>query len=254
MKRTRWIALVLGLAMPGLGQIYNGELVKGISYYLILLAINAAGIRWTVLLPDRWLAVGILFTVAATIVMYALAIADGYRKSKLLENSYQPAQYNRWYFYVAVWLLGSVLIPGAVFSYAKNNFLEAYKVSSGSMEPGVLKGDRILADKTAYERMSPKKGDIVIFVFPDDRSKRFIKRVEGLPGDTVSFADGSTQKTPHGFIYVLGDNRENSQDSRHFGFVPLSDVIGKARQVYFSSGEDGIRWNRIGATLSATPQ
>jgi signal peptidase I len=117
------------------------------------------------------------------------------------------------------------------------------------MEPGVLRGDHVLADKTAYNRVSPKKGDIVIFVYPDDRSKRFVKRLEALPGETVVSPDGSKQQVPHGFIYVLGDNRENSVDSRKFGFVPLSDVLAKARQVYYSKGENGIRWSRIGTTL-----
>jgi len=96
--------------------------------------------------------------------------------------------------------------------------------------------------------MAPQKGDIIIFVFIDDRSKRYMKRIEALPGDAITLADGTRQMVPHGSIYVLGDNRENSNDSRKFGFVPLSDVIAKVRQIYYSSGEDGIRWNRIGKT------
>jgi signal peptidase I len=56
---------------------------------------------------------------------------------------------------------------------------------------------------------------------------------------------------PHGYAYVLGDNRENSYDSRQFGFVPLSDIIAKVRQIYYSSGKNGIRWNRIGTTVGS---
>jgi signal peptidase I len=249
MVRNRWLAVFIGLIMPGLGQIYNGELIKGISYYIILLALNIAGLRWAILLPDKWLIFGILFTFAVTTAINIFAIASSYRKAKTLENSYQPTPYNRWYFYLAVWLLGFILIPGSVISYIKNNILEPYKVRSGSMEPGVLRGDHILADKTAYNRMSPQKGDIVIFVYPDDRSKRFVKRLEALPGDTVVFPDGSKQQVPHGYIYVLGDNRNNSVDSRKFGFVPLADVLAKARQVYYSKGDNAIRWSRIGTTL-----
>jgi signal peptidase I len=249
MTRNKWLAVFMGLIMPGLGQIYNGELVKGISIYIILLALNIAGIRWTVLLPDKWLILGILCTWAITVMINIYAIAGSYRKAKTLESAYQPAQYNRWYFYLAVWLLGFVLIPVSAISYIRNNILEAYNVPSGSMEPGVLRGDHVLADKTAYNRASPKKGNIVIFVYPDDRSKRFVKRLEALPGETVVFPDGSTQQVPHGYIYVLGDNRNNSVDSRIFGFVPLADVVAKARQVYYSKGERGIRWSRIGAAL-----
>jgi signal peptidase I len=250
MTRNRWLAVFMGLITPGLGQIYNGELVKGISYYIILLALTIAGVRWAVLMPDIWLIFGILCTIAVTMAVYILAIVSGYRKAKSLENSYQPTQYNRWYFYLAVWLLGFILIPGSVSGYITNNFLQAYKIPTRSMEPGVLRGDCLLADKTAYHRMSPKKGDLVIFLYPDDRSKPYIKRLEALPGETVVLADGSKQQVPHGYIYVLGDNRDNSQDSRMFGFVPFADVIGKARQVYYSSGQDGIRWNRIGKVLN----
>ena len=130
--------------------------------------------------------------------------------------------------------------------------MEAFKIPTTSMEPAVLPGDRILADKTAYRRMAPKKGNIIVFVYPDDRSKQFIKRIEALPGDTIPSPDGTKLTVPHGFVYVLGDNRENSHDSRHFGLVPLRDVIAKARQVYYSSGKDGIRWSRIGTSLNGS--
>jgi signal peptidase I len=230
--RNKWLAALMGLAMPGLGQIYNGELIKGISYFAILLVVYVLGFRWTVLLPDGMLLVGAICTLVAAVALYAAAIVDACRKAAKTEIAYQPAPYNRWYFYVAVWLLGWVLVSGAAFRYVKDNLIDLYKVASGSMEPAVRKGDHALADKTAYHRMSPKKGDMVIFVYSDDRSKVFIKRIEALPGETITIADGTKKEVPHGFAYVLGDNRQNSLDSRHFGFVPLSDIIAKVRQVY----------------------
>ncbi len=204
------------------------------------------GIRWAVLLPDGLLIFGVLCTGAAAIAIYFAAIIDSYRKSAKI---CQPASYNRWYFYVAVWLLWWVLSAGAVFGYIKDNVAEAYRIAGESMEPAVLKGDRVLADKTAYRRMAPQKGDIVILVYPDDRSKKYVKRVEALPGEAVVGAD-MKKEVPHGYVYLLGDNREHSFDSRQFGFVPLTDVIAKVRQVYFSSGKDGVRWDRIGAVVS----
>ncbi len=241
----------MGLTMPGMGQIYNGELIKGISVFIIFLASYIVGFRFTVLLPDGLLIVGVLCTIAATIAIYAIAVIGAFRKAQKLDTVYQPTRFNHGYFYIAVWMVGYLLISSAVYDYVRYNVIEAFKIPSSSMEPAVMKGDRILADKTAYHRMAPKKGDIIIFVFIDDRSKRYIKRIEALPGDTITSANGAKQTVPHGSIYVLGDNREHSEDSRNFGFVPLSDVIAKARQVYYSSGEDGIRWNRIGKTLSA---
>jgi signal peptidase I len=250
MGRKKWLAVVMGLTMPGMGQIYNGELVKGISVFVIFLALYIIGFQFTVLLPDRLLIIGILCTIMATIAIYAIAVIGAFQNAKKLDVVYQPTRFNRWYFYIAVWMLGYVLISSAVYDYVKHNFIEAFSIPSVSMEPAVMKGDRVLADKTAYHRMGPKKGDIIIFVFMDDRSKRYIKRIEALPGDTIILADGTRQTVPHGSIYVLGDNREHSSDSREFGFVPLSDIIAKVRQVYYSSGEDGIRRKRIGMTLS----
>jgi signal peptidase I len=70
-----------------------------------------------------------------------------------------------------------------------------------------------------------------------------------MTGNSVTFPDGTKKKVPHGFAYVLGDNRDNSLDSRQFGFVPLSDVVARVRQVYFSLGKDGIQWERIGTIV-----
>lgn len=245
----KWLAVVMALIMPGMGQIYNGELIKGISFFIIFLALYIIGFQYTVHLSDALLIAGILCTILTVLGVYVASVVQAFRRARKSPSTGGQAAYNRWYFYVAVWLLGYVLISGAVYDYVRNHYVEAFKIPSASMEPAVLRGDMVLADKTAYRRTAPKKGDIVIFVFKDDRSKRFIKRIESMPGDTVRLADGSTQTVPHGSVYVLGDNKEHSLDSRTFGFVPLGDITAKVRQVYFSRGEDGIRWNRIGKTL-----
>jgi signal peptidase I len=250
MGRNKWLAALMGLAMPGLGQVYNGELIKGVSYFIIFQVVYILGFRWMVLLPDQLLIVGALCTVIAAVSLYIMSIVDAYRTAAKTEVSFQPAPYNRWYFYVAVWLLGWILVSGAAFEYVRNNLAEAYVIPSASMEPTIQRGDRVLADKTAYHRMAPGKGDVVILIYPDDRSKKYIKRIEALPGETITLADSSRKEVPHGFVYVLGDNRQSSFDSRQFGFVPLTDLIGKVRQVYFSTGPDGIRWERIGRVVS----
>lgn len=242
------LAVFLGLAMPGLGQVYSGELIKGTSYFIIILALGFAGAQGTLLLPDSMLIFGALATILAGGALYIFTVVDAFNKASMTDAAYQLKPYNRWYFYLALWLLGRIVL-GTVQTYGTENIIEAYRIPSTSMEPAVRQGDCVLADKTAYHRMAPKKGDVVIFVNPDDRSKKFIKRIEALPGDTVTNADGTKKEVPHGFIYVLGDNREKSYDSRQFGFIPLRDVVGKVRQVYFSSGARGILWGRIGVTI-----
>jgi signal peptidase I len=161
--------------------------------------------------------------------------------------------------------------------------LQAFKIPSSSMENTLLVGDHIFVNKFIYgyhvpytkgrilKFSAPNRGDIIVFVFPEDPSKDFIKRVIGLPGDTVEvrqknvfvngkpldepytrFADGRNAETlvrtrdsmppvrvPDGKLFVMGDNRDRSYDSRFWGFVDMDAVIGKALFIYFS-----IDWNR----------
>ncbi len=247
-ERKKWIAVALGLAMPGLGQLCVGQPVKGLSSFGIFLGVFIAGLRLAVSLPDGWLAPGVGLTLLLALLVALFAVMDAYRTATT-ETGCANHPWNRWYAYLAVWLLGSVLFTGSMYDYARTNYVEAFKIPSASMEPAVLRGDRILVDKTAYRRLPPRVGDIVIFVSPDDRSRMFIKRIAGLPGNSVTHPDGRAELVPHGMVYVLGDNLGESVDSRSFGFLPLRDIVGKARQVYYSAGDGGVRWGRIGTTL-----
>lgn len=246
--RHPFIAAFLACTMPGLGQVYNGELIKGVSCFILVMVSAALGLRAALLLPDRLLFHGVLAVILLVGVLVVFTIVDAYAQASKSDAAYLLKSYNRWYFYLAAWLLGF-----AVFSlgqgYIRGHFIEAYTIPTQSMEPTVRQGDYVLADKTAYGRMAPQKGDIVIFLFPDDRSKRYIKRIEALPGDTIALPDGTVEKVPHGCAYVLGDNWEQSLDSRHFSYIPLRDIAAKVRQVYYSSGEEGIRWERIGTVV-----
>lgn len=248
-KKKGWIAAIMGMSMTGMGQIYNGELLKGMSFFVIFMALLASGFRLSVYLPDRLLIVGITFTLAIVLMVHVFSIIEAYRKPYKQGDEYILKPYNHWYFYIAVWMLGSVLTTGFVYNYTRDNIIHVYKIATKSMEPAILKGDRVLVDKTAYRRMPPKKGDIIIFIYPDDRSKVYIRRIAGLPGDMIKPEGGSEVIVPHGAVYVLGDNKQKSEDSSKFGFIPLKDVAGKARQVWYSYGDDGMRWGRVGHTF-----
>ncbi len=184
--------------------------------------------------------------------------------------------------------------------------IQAFKIPSGSMENTLLVGDHIFVNKFIYGYhvpytkgrllafRHPKRGDIIVFEFPEDPSKDFIKRVMGTPGDTVEirekrvyvngvplaepyvrYADGPGVevfppardnmppiKVPPGKLFVMGDNRDRSYDSRFWGFVDMDKVVGEALFIYFSVDWNRdihwyevwrwpgfVRWNRIGHVL-----
>lgn len=129
------------------------------------------------------------------------------------------------------------------------------RVESISMQPNLYAGDFVIVNKLAYKFGSPQRGDIIVFRYPPDPTQvPYIKRVIGLPGDEVHIADGKVYingelliepyltvttnrggdwKVPENSLFVMGDNRNNSSDSRSWGMVPMENVIGKALLVYW---------------------
>ncbi|MBI4949047.1 MAG: signal peptidase I [Deltaproteobacteria bacterium] len=183
--------------------------------------------------------------------------------------------------------------------------IQAFKIPSGSMEDTLLVGDHIVVSKFAYGIQVPKpaiikvfgasipffetklipswgkveRGDVIVFRFPGDRSKDYIKRVIGLPGDRVELREKvlylndariddpwgvnkgglygeDTEKNvnfgpytvPEGTVFVMGDNRDRSYDSRYWGTVPFKDIKGKAFIIYWSWDRDShwVRFGRLG--------
>jgi signal peptidase I len=204
--------------------------------------------------------------------------------------------------------------------------VEAFKIPSGSMIPTMEVGDHIFVNKFIYglrvpgiddrkffEWRSPKRGEVIVFVYPKDTSKDFIKRVVAIAGDTVEVhndvvyvngtqvphrmvddgpyryydfneslerwdvkyarryeeelggqkfmtlvdtshptagSDYGPYEVPEGHVFVLGDNRSNSHDSRYWGSVPLENIRGKAMVIWWSTGKpEGIRFQRIGKAV-----
>jgi signal peptidase I len=189
----------------------------------------------------------------------------------------------------------AIILAIVIAFFIRTFVIQAYKIPSGSMKPTLQIGDHILVSKFNYGIKiplirstlipfgKPKRGDIVVFIYPEDRSKDFIKRLIGLPGDIIEirdkkiFLNGSPYKDGHGVysdnmiipgsvqprdnigpitvpensLFVLGDNRDESYDSRFWGVVNQRDVLGKALIIYWSWNHQdrGVRWNRIGSIL-----
>jgi signal peptidase I len=189
----------------------------------------------------------------------------------------------------------AILLAIVLALFIRTFIVQAFKIPSGSMKETLLIGDHILVNKFLYgvklpfvsttiiAYKEPKRGDIVVFKFPEDPDKDFIKRVVGVAGDVVEGRDkkvfvnheplnhdygihkdsriipGNRQPrdnfgplvVPEKSLFVMGDNRDHSYDSRFWGFVNLKAVRGKAFLIYWSWDKSnfGVRWKRIGQML-----
>jgi signal peptidase I len=185
----------------------------------------------------------------------------------------------------------SIIIAILIALFIRTFIICAYKIPSRSMVPTLLVGDHILVNKFLYgikipllrrtiiPVSNPQRSDIVVFIYPNDRSKDFIKRVIGVAGDKIEiknkkiFINDKEYKDSYGIysdnviypasiqnrdnfgpvtvpeksIFVMGDNRDESLDSRFWGFVNLKEVEGKAFIIYWSWNHDehNLRWQRL---------
>lgn len=196
----------------------------------------------------------------------------------------------------------TILVAVVLALFFRTFVVQAFKIPSGSMEPNLLIGDQLLVNKfvfaptvsSAERAILPirdvRRGEVVVFKFPEDPERDFIKRVVGLPGETIEFKDrrivvnGRPVEDPHAHylprggaggsfeiapgdvrdhygpvvvpadaLFVMGDNRDNSADSRYWGFMPIRNLKGRALMIYWSwdgSGESmspltETRWARL---------
>jgi signal peptidase I len=154
----------------------------------------------------------------------------------------------------------TILIAGILF-LAVNLVTARIKVEGSSMEPSLHDGEFVVINRLAYRWAEPDRGEIIVFRYPLDPERRFIKRIIGLPGDDVSvsqgivYINGIPLEEPYinaaplydgewtvekGRYFVLGDNRNNSSDSQNWGSLESEDIIGKAVIVYWPLNDLGI--------------
>ena len=267
-RKLIWVFL-LTLITPGLGQIYNGMLKKGVTYAV---ALELVLLVFSPLLLNFY---GMICYLAIIIGVIIFILLEALLKAKRLgEIALKP--YNKWYIYLLIFLLSSFAIHPFLSWIIKNNIAKAYKIPSSGMEPTLLDGDHLIANMKPYKGETPKRGDIVIFEYPKDPSKDFIKRVIGLEGEKVEIIGSRIRindqliEDPWGYysetsvipkaipaleqfgpvvvpkdsIFVMGDNRNNSHDSRFWGFVHIRQMKGKALYIYWAT-----RKSRIGKEI-----
>jgi signal peptidase I len=258
----RLIAFLLCLILPGAGHFLLGHFHRGIVW-----AVGVTGVRLALLFA---LPIGLLPLVLAFAVKILGPVASAFDAVALTVR--QP----RWVIVLVGW--GALGVGGlssaALVATYTTHYAQSFSIPSPNMMDTLLIGDYIAVDMSIYRRTDPQRGDVIVFRYPQDERRTFIERIVGMPGDLISvrgrevvlngtvltepyvrrgesaldnvgdttvcrYAYGCDSITvPPDSYFVIGDNRDNSQDSRHWGFVKKEQVRGKAFAIYWSWDTD----------------
>ena len=277
-KRRIWLASLLSILMPGLGHLYAGFAIRAVGFYLfsiayynlILLLIPIESIK-----PINGFLPWILI-----FVLWIILIIDVIRQIRK-QNDYKIKGYNKWYIYLGILIFHILTMSLTYFNIFRYH---GYKIPSQAMENTLKVGDFLWCDDYYYYFNEPNYGDIMVFIYPRDNVTKYVKRCVGLPGDTIlikdkqlfvnrqiheynikhidTLEDGSQRimprreggrdsrdnfgpyVVPENCYFMMGDNRDNSYDSRYWGVVHGDLIIGKATVIYWSDD-----FNRIGMVL-----
>jgi signal peptidase I len=160
-------------------------------------------------------------------------------------------------------LLESIIIAIILASLIRLFLFQPFYIPSGSMEPALIPGDRIIVNKLVYRFSEPERGDVIVFRYPLNQNKDYIKRIVAMGGERIQVVDSrlliNNQLTaepylppaliyndfgpvdvPPGTYFVLGDNRNNSQDSRIWGPLPRDYVVGEAVVIFWPLNRFGL--------------
>jgi signal peptidase I len=292
--RVPWKAGILSLFLPGLGQFYCGQVKRGV-YFFILYIFIFAGSMFLFLIPVPLFPE--IFIVSTLFAIYIYAINDAAKIARNNKEFYYLKKNNKWYLYITIYLASGFFVePVAIL--IKGFTIQAYKIPSGSMKNTLLVGDHIVISKSSYGLKShdqfvfdnfsffprtPERGDVIVFKYPKNEQRDFVKRVVGLPGEKIQiirqkvFINDQLLKSklyvnhqepprknaffprddfgpfmvPPDHLFVLGDNRDKSQDSRYFGPIDINKVKGKVIRIYWSwdPDENWVRFERIGKLI-----
>ena len=273
------LAVFCTFIFPGLGQIYSGKIKRGIVLIGIYLGISliALGMVLYVIKPQTITTVTVVILFAIVILLGLIfsifLFVDAYRCAKAFnrDNNFErKTTFGK----VVLLILGIIVvsfipsIDGSIKAYIKKNIVESYKNPSSSMEPTIQEGDRIFGDKAIYKKSKPERGDLVVFIYPQDPKKIFIKRLIAFGGEVIELKnghinidgkqiadskisninylnrgdygkEGKSLTVPQGYFYVLGDSSASSYDSRYWGFVPEKSIIGKIYKIYWPMNRSG---------------
>ena len=259
------IAFLLSLLLPGMGQVYNRQPRKGLWMALSISLLAIAVVETRILLTWWGLAASLPVLAGWRLIIPGEAAAAAWSMRKPERAFRRPR--------LSVALIAGIVILAAFLPLSRQYaYFKAFRVPSDSMCPTICRGERIVADMSAYEKKPPQRGDLILLRH-SPLEPLFIKRVVGVAGDTVGpgpkgavFVNGRPLalpqicglpvrreepeempsflpvKVPEGSFFVLGDHLGNSLDSRYpqFGFVNITEVRGKPLYLYWSPGHSRI--------------
>jgi signal peptidase I len=267
----RVVACIVSLVSPGAGHFLLGRNRRGVAWAV---GTSVIGLGLLFILPvSLWALVGVI---AFGIVTRLVCVIDA---------ALMPAGRTSWKVVLIAWAaiaVGGSAIDAPLRAYSRAHGAQGFTISSAGMEPTLLVGDYVLTDNSVYRGQAPRRGDIIVFKYPEDERRDFVKRIVGMPGDQLllrghevyiggtllaepylkgggvpstgrcAVAYGCDPFTvPAGSYFVMGDDRGNSQDSRHWGVVKRGKIVGRVFVIYWSW--DGslhyLRHDRIGRAL-----
>jgi signal peptidase I len=266
------LAFLINFLGLGLSLVYVGELRWAIASVIGFYGIFAVG-GWTGVLTSSVTA----FWVLASFCL-AILVASGIAAAIIaFQDRHRPAKaYNRWWCYL-LWILlaslsslGSYKFRGVLFGY------DLYRAPSVSMSPTIELGDCFVVNTWQFHHDLPVDGDIVVLNLNDGTGTKYVKRVVGVPGDRIELRDsvlirnGQPVSEPYvhpvasfpaygrdygprevapGQVFVLGDYRDNSIDSRKWDTIPINQIQGPVRFIWISFVNGSVRLDRIGKDL-----
>jgi len=282
-RRNPTLAIGANLLLAPLGHVYAGQAGRGFAIWGATLTLAVIGSWFVVRHPGT---PAVAFLGGTLGIGLGLLLVDVVVLTRKSGERFEPRPYNRPWAYAGLALL-VCLVDATVQVEVRDQILQAYRMPSEGMGPTLLVGDYLLVDKTAQGKRGCHRGDIVVIPYPSDATKEFMKRVVGLPNETIEirekkvYIDGRPLDEPYAVhlddmmlnpkfsprdvmepvklgphaLFLLGDNRDNSNDSRFWGPMPEYLVRGRTIMIYWSWDRQKFapRWDRVGAVVTPKP-